>query len=71
MTAEAYEIEYVDQPRLVDRQEMARILGISITSLWRAMNEGRIPVVRVRGSLARFDPEAVIAALTEYGDDNE
>jgi excisionase family DNA binding protein len=48
---------------LVDGREMAKLLAVSTSSLNRMAKSGEIPSVRV-GRLVRFDPTAVVTALT-------
>lgn len=50
-------------PRMVDRQCMAKLLGISLPTLDRMVTEQRIPSVKV-GSRRLFHPPAVIDALS-------
>lgn len=54
----------LDRPRLVDRVELARELGVSVPTIERLCAAGSIPVVRM-GRRVLFDPAAVIAARSE------
>jgi excisionase family DNA binding protein len=54
----------LDQPKLVDRVELARVLGVSVPTIERLSAAGSIPVVRM-GRRVLFDPAAVIAARSE------
>ena len=54
------------RPLLVDGDEMARLAGVSRTTIDRAVRDGIIPSVLV-GRARRFRPEAVIDALTVAG----
>lgn len=54
--------------RLLLPHEAAKLLGVSRVTIWRAMKEGRLRVVRVRpGSWGRI-PEADLLALIERKD---
>ena len=55
-------IEQASLPRLVDRQEMATILGISESTLDRLVKDGQIPS-KVAGTRRLFEPCAVVASL--------
>lgn len=54
------------QPVLWDAKDVAAFLKVSRATVYRMKDAGRIPFVRVFGSLVRFDPEA-IRALTQSG----
>ena len=49
---------------LVDKRELARLLGVSPATINRLCRDDRIPFIRV-GDARRFDPAAVRAALEE------
>ena len=51
------------EPRTVDRQRMAELLGISLPTLDREVTEGRIPSVKI-GTRRVFEPRKVIDALS-------
>jgi hypothetical protein len=60
--AEAVATKLASQPRLVDRVELSRVLGVSVPSLERLQASGQLPVVRI-GRRCLYDPSACIAAL--------
>lgn len=49
-------------PLLVDGQEMARLLTVSVNSVDRSRANGTIPSMRI-GKRRLYDPHAVVAAL--------
>lgn len=51
------------EPRTVDRQRMAELLGISLPTLDREATEGRIPSIKI-GTRRVFEPRKVIDALS-------
>jgi hypothetical protein len=55
-----------ESPRLVDRNALARVLGVSVPTIERLQREGRIPVVRI-GRRCVYAVDAVIAALSIAG----
>lgn len=63
--AERLAAKLLDQPKLVDRVELARVLGVSVPTIERLSATGAIPVVRM-GRRVLFDPAAVIAARSEW-----
>ncbi len=48
--------------KLIDVQEMARILNVPVSWLYERTRVGTIPCVRI-GKYVRFDPEEVLAFL--------
>ena len=50
--------------RLLTAPELARFLGVSLSTIRRMTRDQQIPVVRVRGAV-RFDRDAVVQALSE------
>ena len=54
-----------DRPRLVDRNELSNILGVSVPTVERLMKNSRIPVIRI-GRSVRFDPARVIEHLSNH-----
>lgn len=65
------ELDLLDQsgvPRLVNIQEMARILGVNVNWLYQRTRLGSsaIPFIRV-GRYVRFDPKAVLEFLAQAG----
>lgn len=55
-------VESVENRQLVDVQEMARILQVPVSWIYRKTRFNEIPCVRV-GKYVRFDPEKVLAYL--------
>lgn len=51
------------QPRLVDRNDLAKMLNVSVPTIERLQRDGGIPVVRI-GRRVLYSPDAVIAALS-------
>lgn len=56
--------------KLVDRHQIAEILGVSVPTIDRHLKDGRIPIVRV-GRTVRFDPGRVISALEAMDNDHD
>jgi len=52
-----------EQPLVLQPREVARLLGISVRTLWRWTHEGRVPYIRI-GRTVRF-PYAVLTAWLE------
>jgi len=50
--------------RLIDQRELARLLGCNPRTISNLLRRRRIPVIKV-GSLNRFQPDRVVAALAE------
>ncbi len=50
--------------RLMNTKELADYLSVSASTVKRLARDQQIPVIRVR-TRVRFDPEAVVLALTE------
>ena len=50
--------------RLMNSRELADYLSVSISTVKRLTRDGQVPVVRVR-SRVRYDPQAVVRALTD------
>lgn len=48
--------------KLIDVQEMARILNVPVSWLYERTRVGTIPCVRI-GKYVRFDPQEVLAFL--------
>lgn len=68
MVAEKVAERLADQPRLVDRYAISKILGLSVPTIDRRVRSGRIPVIR-DGRRVLFNPQSVIEAL-EKGEAN-
>jgi len=51
---------------LCNQRQMAEILGCTPRTVGNLVRRNKIPVIRV-GRLVRFEPDKVIAALTEGG----
>lgn len=51
-----------EQPLLVSVRAVAEALGVSQTSVYRYANEGRLPHIKIGGTI-KFSPEDVAAAL--------
>jgi excisionase family DNA binding protein len=51
-------------PRFVTSKELAPMLGVKPATLYRWARLGLVPYLRVGEQTIRFDPEAVIAALS-------
>jgi excisionase family DNA binding protein len=49
------------EPVLVDAREIARILGVSLSTVRRMCAANEIPFKRIRGAV-RFDPGEVLAS---------
>ncbi len=56
------------QPKLVDRNELARLLGVSIQTINRLVKDRMIPSVRI-GKRRLFEARKVIDALTDVETD--
>ena len=54
------------RPELVDRNELARLLGVSVPTIERRTANGEIPCVRF-GRRVLYDPAAVIQARSDKG----
>jgi len=52
-----------NQSRCVDKCELARKIGVSVSAIERMMAEKRIPCIRVNRRVV-FDIEAVLSALS-------
>jgi excisionase family DNA binding protein len=63
MAMEEKGIDRTNNRRLVDADEMGRILKISKKTVLAMATEGRIPVYRIGVKTIRFDVDAVIKAL--------
>lgn len=50
------------RPLLVDRVELARMLGLSVPSIERRTRDGSIPSIK-SGRRVLYDPPAVVAAM--------
>lgn len=50
------------EEKLITAKELAEVLSVATTWVWRAARLGIIPCVRV-GKYMRFDLQAVLAAL--------
>ena len=53
------------QPRLVDRCGLAKLLGVSVPTIDRLKAAGKIPFHDLGKRCQRFDPDAVIRALSD------
>ncbi len=62
--AEAVAARLANTPRLVDRNALARLIGVSVPTIERLQREGKIPIVRA-GARVLYDTNAVIAALSK------
>lgn len=62
--AEAVSRRMDSRPLLVDRHELADLLGVSVPTIERMQRARRIPVVRI-GRLVKYNPEAVMRALSD------
>jgi phage terminase Nu1 subunit (DNA packaging protein) len=51
------------QPRLVDRNRLAELVGLSVATIERLTRFGKIPVIRA-GSRCLYDVDRVVAELT-------
>ena len=54
------------QPVLVDASVIAEVLGMSKKSVYRFAAEGRLPHIRIGGTI-KFDPEVVAEAIVNGG----
>lgn len=52
------------EQNLKTAQELAEVLNVAVTWVWRAARLGLIPCIRV-GKYMRFDLQAVLVALAE------
>lgn len=60
--------------KLLNRKQLAELLGVCTHTVFRMYRDGRIPVIRtseIKGAHCRFDPDAVIAALKGLKAENE
>ncbi len=64
--ADAVAVRLANTPRLVDRNALARLIGVSVPTIERLQRERKIPIVRA-GARVLYDPDAVIAALSKNG----
>jgi len=53
--------------KLLNTTELADHLSVSASTVRRLVRDRQIPVVRVR-TRVRYDPEAVVRALTDHND---
>lgn len=60
--AEIVNANLSNRPRLVDRHELAGILGCSVPTIERLQSRGKIPFVRL-GRSVRYDADQVVEAL--------
>lgn len=61
--AEMVAAKVASRPRLVDRYQLADILGCSVPTVERLQSEGLVPVIRL-GRAVRYDANQVVEALT-------
>ena len=61
--AESIAQRLASRPRLVDRVEIAQMLGLSVPTIERYTRSGTLPCVRV-GRRVLYAPESVIESLT-------
>lgn len=61
--AEIVAEKLASRPRLVDRVELCRLLGLGESSIDRLTKRGQIPSIRA-GRRVLYEPNAVIAALS-------
>ena len=59
-----------NQPRLVDRHQLAKTVGLSVASIDRRLRDGDISCIR-SGSRVLFDPTVAIAELASKGGPND
>lgn len=64
--ADAVAVRLASTPRLVDRNALARLIGVSVPTIERLQRERKIPIVRA-GARVLYDPVAVITALSKNG----
>lgn len=57
-----------DCPALVDRQGLAKTLGVSVATVERLQKDGLIPCVRIRERVL-YDPVEVIARLKQQSEE--
>ena len=58
------------RPRLVDRYELSKIIGLSVPTIDRYRKSGLIPNIQVGGRVL-FDPTVVITALQRANESQE
>ena len=51
------------RPLLVDRVDLAPMLGLSVPTIERRTRDGSIPCIRI-GRRVLYDPQAVVAAMS-------
>ncbi len=51
-----------NQPRLVGRYDLAKVLGVSVTTLERLQRDQKISTIRI-GRRVLYDPDQVLAEL--------
>lgn len=66
--AEAVAAKMATMPRLVDRNALAHLLGVSVPTIERMQSDGQIPVVRLNRRVM-YDPDAVVNTLSRRGSD--
>lgn len=62
MVADAVADRLARRPLLVDRVELAPMIGLSVPTIERRTRDGSIPCVR-SGRRVLYDPNAVVAAM--------
>lgn len=62
MVADAVADRLARRPLLVDRVELAPMIGLSVPTIERRTRTGEIPCVR-SGRRVLYDPQAVVAAM--------
>lgn len=55
------------EPILLSVRETARLLGVSVSSVWRRTKDGTLPEPIRIGGLTRYRREEVLAALDRAG----
>jgi hypothetical protein len=55
----------LQKPRCVDKAELSRTIGISISTIERLLAENKIPCIRANRRVL-FDIDSVIQALSEF-----
>lgn len=67
--ADAVATKLANEARLVDRNRLSEIIGLSVPTIDRRRTDGSVTFIKT-GNRILFDPPAVIAALSAGGDDD-
>ena len=57
-----------NRSRLLSREEIAEVIGVSVTTVDRLKRDGEIPAMKI-AKRTLYDPKAVIEALSQTAND--